>query len=237
MISYSDLDNLEQRLCDLICEYDSLNYHICPYIERKYVLEFGLDEYELYRLDLEIEKLNRKIQLINENVSDYDEIANKEFKEYFYQLEAQMDEVNYFKNDDFNELSLEEFNHLNEVYLLLISNLHFDIHASQSFLERAWCIRAMNAFKNLDLNNLELLVETISSEELSPVSKIKDFEKIIMDFEGSIAGVKDDYPFNKARLIFDDVEKDDYHIMLNELKSQRVQEKIFLESKIDRLTS
>ena len=38
--------------------------HVGPEIERQYVLEFGIFEYELYNLELKIDKLKRKLQLI-----------------------------------------------------------------------------------------------------------------------------------------------------------------------------
>ena len=88
LIIHPEVEKLKERLSQLIFEYDYLINQICPKIEIEYVLEFGLFEYELYKLELKIDKLKRKIQLIqielnHENEIDLnkiDEILARELK-------------------------------------------------------------------------------------------------------------------------------------------------------------
>ena len=64
-MSDCEIKELKEQLAQLIFEYDDLESHVCPEIEISYILEFGMDEYELYKIELEIEKLERKLLLIN----------------------------------------------------------------------------------------------------------------------------------------------------------------------------
>ena len=79
LIVHPEVTKLKEKLSQLILEYDNLIDHICPEIERIYVLAFGRYEYELYKIELEIDRLKRKLQLIqieinNENEIDLDKI-------------------------------------------------------------------------------------------------------------------------------------------------------------------
>ena len=64
LIIHPEVNKLKEQLTQMIYEYDNLVNHVCPEIERRYVLEFGLHEYKLYSLELEIDKLRRKLHLI-----------------------------------------------------------------------------------------------------------------------------------------------------------------------------
>ena len=101
LIVHPEVTKLKEKLTQLIFEYDNLMDHICPEIERRYVLEFGTYEYSLYKVELEIDKLKRKLKLIqteinHENEIDMDKIeekVSKEFEEYEKQLQDQIEEI------------------------------------------------------------------------------------------------------------------------------------------------
>ena len=57
IIVHPEVQKLKDRLAELIYEHENLISHLCPLIERRYVLEFGIYEYELYLLEFDISKL------------------------------------------------------------------------------------------------------------------------------------------------------------------------------------
>ena len=67
----------------------------------RYVLEFGIYEYRLYELELEIDKLKRKIQLIQIEINHGNEIdlekinqkLDEEFEEYFCDVDMDEDDM------------------------------------------------------------------------------------------------------------------------------------------------
>ncbi len=89
---------------------------ICPNIEKEYVLNFGLLEFKLYKKDLELSKLKRKLQLIqiernNGQSIDINKINKKveeEFKEYNENLKKHLDELEEAKNNPGIYLSKED---------------------------------------------------------------------------------------------------------------------------------
>lgn len=113
VIVHPDVQKLKNNLAELIYEHENLISHLCPLIERRYVLKFGIYEYELYKLELDISKLKRKLQLMrmeinHENKIDLEKIANilsKEFEEYEHQLKAQIDEIKYLESTELKQLS------------------------------------------------------------------------------------------------------------------------------------
>ena len=143
LIIHPEVNKLKEQLTQRIYEYDNLVNHVCPEIERRYVLEFGLHEYKLYSLELEIDKLRRKLHLIqieinheNEiNMDEIDKIIAKEFEEYDKQVQAQIDEINFIKENNPEKLSESDSKKLKKIYRCLVKRLHPDLNPNQSLFE------------------------------------------------------------------------------------------------------
>jgi hypothetical protein len=243
LIIHPEVEKLKDRLSQLIFEYDYLINQICPKIERQYVLEFGLFEYELYKLELKIDKLKRKIQLIqieinHENEVDLnkiDEILAREFEEYEKQLQAQVDEIKSLEDIKTKQLSDEEFKKLKKLYKLLIKKLHPDLNPNQTFLEYNLFLSTVKHFENGDLKGLESISAILPEKETEEISEIDDLKNLIGEYEKRICDVKKDYPYNKKGLLDDKDSGNEYKQMIIELIDDRKQKIKKLENKIDEL--
>ena len=243
LIIHPEVEKLKDQLSQLIFEYDYLINQICPEIERQYVLEFGLFEYELYKLELKIDKLKRKIQLIqieinHENEVDLnkiDEILAHEFEEYEKQLQAQIDEIKSLEDIKTKELSDEEFKKLKKLYKLLIKRLHPDLNPNQTFLEYNLFLSTVKHFENGDLKGLESISAILPEKGAEEISEIDDLKNLVEEYEKRICDVKKDYPYNKKGLLDDKDSGKEYKQMLIELIDDRKQKIKELENKIDEL--
>ncbi|WP_407378365.1 hypothetical protein [Methanobrevibacter sp.] len=242
LIVHPEVKKLKEKLSQLIFEYDNLVNHICPEIERLYVLEFGRYEHKLYKIELEIDKLKRKIQLIrieinheNEiNVNKIDDIIKKEFEEYEKQIQAQIDEIKFLEENDVEKLSPEDSKKFKKLYHMLIKRLHPDLHPNQTFLELNLFYRAVYCFENGDLKGLESVAAILPDEEFEELSEIDHLENLVNEYEEKIEKVKKDYPYNKKGLL-DNGAGEEYKIMLLELISDRKETVKQLEEKINGL--
>ena len=236
-MSESEIKELKEQLTHLIFEYDDLVSHVCPDIEVRYVLEFGMDEYELYEIELEIEKLERKLELIeaesNVDLNKIDKKLDKEFEESERQLKAQINEINYLKGNELKRLSPEDLQKLRQTYLMLIEKLHPDLNPNQNFLDLSLFIKAENSFKTDDLEALESVTRILPEEDNQEMPEIEDLKGSILEFEGKIYLVENEYPYNKKELLDDEDCGNEYREMLSELVDDRKEELKRLENKID----
>ena len=243
IIVHPEVQKLKDRLAELIYEHENLISHLCPLIERRYVLEFGIYEYELYLLEFDISKLKRKLQLMkmeinHENKIDLEKIDNilsEEFEEYEQQLKAQIEEINYLKSTEIKQLSDEDSRKLKKIYRILIKKLHPDLNPNQRFYEKNMFLRATKAFQNGDLSDLEALLALTGDGEIEEESEIDDLKRLIGDFEEKIEKIKQDYPYNKKELLVDDEKGRQYKNMLVELIHDRQDDIKKLEKEIDDL--
>ena len=243
IIVHPEVQKLKDRLAELIYEHENLISHLCPLIERRYVLKFGIYEYELYLLEFDISKLKRKLQLMrmeinHENKIDLEKIDNilsEEFEEYEQQLKAQIEEINYLKSTEIKQLSDEDSRKLKKIYRILIKKLHPDLNPNQRFYEKNMFLRATKAFQNGDLSDLEALLALTDDGEIEEESEIDDLKRLIGDFEEKIEKIKQDYPYNKKELLVDDEKGRQYKNMLVELIHDRQDDIKKLEKEIDDL--
>ncbi|MCR5026349.1 MAG: hypothetical protein K6A34_02755 [Methanobrevibacter sp.] len=243
LIVHLEVTKLKEKLTQLIFEYDHLIDQVCPEIERDYVLEFGMSEYELYKIELEIDKLKRKLQLIqieinNENEVNLDKIEeklNEEFDEYEKQLQAQIDEIKLLENTDVRKLSESETKKIKKIYRMLIKRLHPDLHPNLSYLEISLFYKATNAFKKGDLKELESVVALLPDESVEEISEIDNLKELVKYYEDKIAEVKSEYPYNKKELLSNKKSIEDYKKMIMDLIEDRKEDVEKLENKINNL--
>lgn len=243
LIVHPEVNKLKEQLTQLIFEYDNLIGHVCPDLERKYVLEFGLYEYELYKKELEIDKLKRKIQLIRieinhenkVNINEIERKLNKEFEEYEKQLQAQFDEIKFLEEHEFDELSVQDTKKLKKLYRELVKRLHPDLNPNQNFLEISLFYKAVKCFESGDLKGLESIFALLPENHVEEVSEIENLKNLVKEYEEKISHLKNEYPYNKKELIEDQQSKNDYIDMLVELINDRKEHIKKLEDKIKEL--
>ena len=243
LIVHPEVKKLKEELSQLIFEYDNLYGHVCPVIERKYILEFGICEYKLYELELKIDKLKRKIQLIQIEINNGNEIdlnridekINEEFEEYEKQIQVQLDEINYLENNIFDKLSADDAKKLKKLYRILVKKLHPDLNPNQTFFELNLFFRAVKCFEDGNLKGLESVAALLPDEQLEEVSEIDKLEELIREYKDKISDLKNDYPYNKKDLLENRRLGMEYKEMLIGLIKDRKEDIETLENKISEL--
>lgn len=243
LIVHPEVKKLKEELSQLIFEYDNLTSHVCPEIERIYVLEFGRYEYKLYMIELEMDKLKRKIQLIrieinhenNIDVNKIDDKVKEEFEEYEKQLQAQIDEIKFLEENDVDKLSPEDSKRFKKIYHKLIKRLHPDLNPNQTFFELNLFYRAVTCFENGDLKGLESVAAILPDEEIEEVSEIDNLKALVHEYEQKIEKLKEDYPYNKKELIEKPKVGEEYKIMLLELIADRKETVEKLKNRINEM--
>lgn len=243
LIIHPEVNNLKEQLTRLIFEYDNLSTHICPEIERLYVLEFGIFEYKLYELELKIDKLKRKIQLIQIDVNHENEIDLAkieemlcvEFKEYEKQLKTQINEIKFLEENKPDKLSQNDSKKLKKIYRGLIKKLHPDLNPNQSLFELNLFYRSVSCFENGDLKGLESVTAILPEETGEEICQIDKLKEIIKDYEDKISKLKNDYPYNKKELLENRDSGQEYKDMLLKLIDDRKKHIEKLEDKISEL--
>lgn len=243
LIVHPEVTKLKEKLTQFIFEYDNLMDHICPEIERRYVLEFGTYEYSLYKVELEIDKLKRKLKLIqteinHENEIDMDKIeekVSKEFEEHEKQLQDQIEEIRLLEETKVEKLSESNSKKLKQIYRMLVKRLHPDLNPNPSFLEISLFIRATNAFKKGNLEELESIVAILPNESTDENPEIDNLRDLVKSYEDKIVKLKKDYPYNKKELLENRKSGNEYKKMLIELIDDRKKDLNKLKNKINNL--
>ena len=227
MIVHSEYEKLKDYLSNLIYEYEDLINHICPNIEMEYLLKFGIYEYELYKKELELNKLKFKLKLLqteinHQNDIDLNEINKKvldKYKEYEKNLKNSMNELeNIIKHkDNYFELDEEDEKELKRIYKILIKKLHPDLNFHQENFKKELFIKVTNAYKNGDLEELKALYAMLPDEDIEEKSSLNELKELIHSFEIKIEKIKSDYPYNKLDLLSNEKEINDYKINLQYL--------------------
>ncbi|WP_407414005.1 hypothetical protein [Methanobrevibacter sp.] len=243
LIIHPEVANLKDQLSQLIFQYDNLISHVGPEIERQYVLKFGRYEYKLYELELKIDKLRRKLQLIqieinHENPIDLDKIEKilqEEFEEYEKQVHDQIDEIKFLEENTPEKLSESDTKKLKKLYRMLIKKLHPDLNPNQTFFELNLFYRAVYCFEHGDLNGLESVAAILPENAGEETSQIDDLKRLVKEYEDKIMELKKKYPFNKRELLEDEDSGMKYKDMLLELIEDRKKDIETLENEINDL--
>lgn len=243
LIVHPEVTKLKEKLTQLIFEYDNLMDHVCLEIERRYVLEFGMQEYSLYKVELEIDKLKYKLKLIQTEINHEKEMdlgkieekVFKEFEEYEKKLQGQIDEIKLLEETKVEKLSESDTKKLKQIYRMLIKRLHPDLNPNLSYLEISLFFKATNAFKKGDLKELESVVAILPDENVEEISEIDNLRDLVKSYEDKIVKVKNEYPYNKKELLENRKSGNDYKEMLSELIDDRKEDVEKLKNRINKL--
>ena len=227
MIVHSEYEKLKDYLSNLIYEYEDLINHICPNIEMEYLLKFGIYEYELYKKELELNKLKFKLKLLqteinHQNDIDLNEINKKvldKYTEYENNLKNSMNELeNIIKHkDNYFQLDEEDEKELKRIYKILIKKLHPDLNIHQEDFKKELFIKVTNAYKNGDLEELKALYAMLPDEDIEEKSSLNELKELIHSFEIKIEKIKNEYPYNKLDLLSNEKEIGEYKINIQYL--------------------
>ena len=242
---HPEFKRLKDYLADLILEHETLTSQTCPELKHEYLIHFGYVEFVLYRKDVQLSKLKRKLSLIQIQINNeedidirlIDEIIKKEFKQYEENIQKQKEELVNAQNEDMGEfLSNEDSKKLKAIYKKCVFKLHPDLNEGVSNEDINLFIKMTDAFKKGDLKTLESLYYLISDDDgLDSASEIDKLHELIEDMELKIRKIKEDFPYNKKELLLDVKKRESYKKQLETLIIQYDEEIQAYNEKISKL--
>ena len=243
---HPQIKKMKEELSQLIFEYNDLQFHTCPNIEHEYLVKFGVLEYEVYKKEVELNRLKRKYQLMqikvnNEEKIDVDLIENqlkKEFRDYEKSLTKQMDELKKMTaNTDSKKLSEKDSQKIKKLYRQCILKLHPDLASELTEENKILFFEINQAYKAGDLKTMESLAALVNSDS-AKVDENSDAEKLrglIEDMESKIQDIKERYPYNKLKILTNSEFSEEYKNSLNDKLEEYEKEKSLYEEKISKL--
>lgn len=227
LILHEKYIKLKKELSDKLFEYEDLINHICPNIEHAFIMEFGSLEYKIYELDMEINRVKRKINMIQYKINHekeidlelIDEELDKEFKEYLEKLKELQDEIKYAFDKDLMTapLSEEDAKELKRLYKLIIKRLHPDLNKNLSENDRELFLTATEAYAQGNLKVIKSIYLLLEEDSDDALEDLKDIEELIKEIDEKILKIKQDYPYNKKELIENEELIANYKSELNNL--------------------
>lgn len=228
--SFPEHENLKQHvehlralLTALLLERDTLVLVDCKEIEASYMLEVGQLEYEAYKLQSEVLRAKRKIEIIEDYkkkgktivLKSIDRHLNREFDMYEEQLEAQMDTIDEaLEREERVPVSEETSKQLSDMYRKILMVLHPDLNPEISASELAFFNNARAAYEQADLDRLEI-IDNMLDEEVGETALetmavlVREEERLtslINDLKFEIEKVKTEYPYSMKNFVQDDEE-------------------------------
>lgn len=208
-----ELRDIKASISHLITERDELKYVICQNIETEYWLIFGELEKEVYEKSTEVLRLKRKIDLVQSyknrdediNIEEIEKILDKEFVEYQKKLEEYLQNIRLAKEySSLEALSKEDAKKLKALYLKIVKLLHPDICKNFTESDKFLFQKALDAYKNGDLNTMIVIDSLIGKrdEEYTNKNSLEELEEerhkllsIIAKIEIEIDEIKNDVPY------------------------------------------
>lgn len=228
--SFPEHENLKQHvehlralLSALLLKRDALVLVDCKKIETSYMLEVGQLEYEAYKLQSEVLRAQRKIEMIEDykkrekaiDLKSIDRHLNREFDMYEEQLEAQMDTIDEaLERQDRAPVSEEKSKQLNDMYRKILMALHPDLNPGISASELAFFNNARAAYEQADLDRLEIIDNMLGEDVVentleSMAVLVREEERLtslIQELQFEIEKIKTEYPYIMNKFVQDEEE-------------------------------
>ena len=165
-----DIEELKKSIPQLIEERDELLFTVCKNIEAKYMAAIGALEYKVFEAECYCRRLKRKAELIRArlnrqekvDIKDIDRQLDLEMTEYTKLLDEKMQSLNNaLSRLRGNVLSDDEATELKALYKIAVKQLHPDLNPDLPKPKKDLFLKAVEAYKNADLNTLRLICEAI----------------------------------------------------------------------------
>lgn len=212
-------ERLRVSLSMLLLERDELRFVICPNLETEYMMALGHIEYKVYEAWVALERLRRKIDLIQAKKNREEKVSllfierqlDEEFQAYQKELEEKLKEMNEaLRRSELDTLSREEADELKSLYRKIVKRLHPDMNPHVTEGELELLHHAMEAYRNGGLEELRI-IWTLAEKEILPepeedamktllVAK-KRLEDAVHKVSEEIQQIKESYPYTMKNLL------------------------------------
>ncbi len=250
------IEKLKLEISMLILEKDNLFLVECKNIETEYLLKFGELEYKIHKLQCDISRVNRKIQLIQikknrqelinkKTLEDIEIILDKEFEEYLQKLSELIEQMRLaVARNSCEKLSQDDIKELKKLYREIVKKIHPDVNSNITEGHLLLFQQAVNAYESGDLDQLRIISFLVSEEDNielefntnTTLEKEKErLENIVIDINNRINLIKKSIPYIWRDIVTNEVKTKERK---QELELQVVQLSEMLESyntKLDKM--
>lgn len=178
----------------------------------RYTVALGSIEAELRLLDLQVQRLKRRIQLMEAFVGQYspeqDEQIEQVLAQEFYETETellddmrQVDQARDFLRGPIMKAGTDE---LTEAFREMVYKLHPVFHPDQTEVQQELLSEVYEAYAVSDWDGLRELHETIKTMP-EPQRPMPNLIKQIYALEEEIEQIWEEFPYNQRDLLQDDV--------------------------------
>lgn len=251
------VEHLRAELITLLLERDRLVLVECKKIESLYMLEVGQLEYEAYKLQSDVLRAQRKLEIIEDlkerkkeiNQKSIDRQLNREFDMYQEQLDAQMETIeDALEWQERPPVSEEKHKQLNDVYLMILKTLHPDLNPGISESELAFFNNARAAYERADLDRLQVISRMVQEEDAtdnnldSMAVLVRDESRLVAlveDLKIEIEKIKTEYPYSMKNFVRDNEalaqKKEELRTTMTQFEDARIRYQAIIRDRLEKI--
>ena len=245
------LEALKTELAGLISERDHLENTVRKNLEALYATKIGVNEYDQFKIECEVARLKRKIELFQKKINHgekfdaakIDNQLDEEYKKWERQMSDMLDDIERSKKRLGSLMSKEDSIELHNTYRFLVKKLHPDVATRQTEKSKMLWNRTMEAYERNDLEELKalkLLIDDTGEPDEAVAApgidgNIESVKKKVFSLMDYIKKIKSEFPFTIEDSIYDEKWVSDKNAeifnKINDLKDKKAR----LETIIDEL--
>jgi dGTP triphosphohydrolase len=209
---------LKSELVSLISERDLLENTVRKNLEALYATRIGKNEYALYRLECDIARLKRKIELFQAKINhgqkpDILEIEDKldrEYQKWEKEISGILENIEKSRRRLENLREDGESIELHKIYRILVKKLHPDVITAQTERTNMLWNRTMDAYKYGDLEELKAIAILVEDEKDTSIQgmdieeRIRSISQKVCKLLEYIKKIRSEFPFTIEKDIEDE---------------------------------
>jgi dGTP triphosphohydrolase len=209
---------LKSELVSLISERDLLENTVRKNLEALYATRIGKNEYALYRLECDIARLKRKIELFQAKINhgqkpDILEIEDKldrEYQKWEKEISGILENIEKSRRRLENLREDGESIELHKIYRILVKKLHPDVITAQTERTNMLWNRTMDAYKYGDLEELKAIAILVEDEKDTSIQgmdieeRIRSISQKVYKLLEHIKKIRSEFPFTIEKDIEDE---------------------------------
>jgi len=216
----NEIKSLKSELAKLISERDLLENTVKKNLEALYAAKIGINEFNLFKIECEIARLKRKIELFQQkinhgekvDIADIDDQLNIEYEKWDKEMSVMLNNIKSSTIRLSHLANEEDSKQLQDLYRTLVKILHPDINPDQTEKSKLLWNRTMQAHSNGDIEELraiKLLLADIDDVVVTDSGpniddRIVSVKKKIFAYLEFIKKIKSEFPFTIEQSINND---------------------------------
>ena len=211
----------KEKLCKLIVERESLVFHVCKNLKVDYMLKVASLEYNLMKIQNEVLKNKRLVELYNQNIDELkinrEEVEDKinkkvalEFLEFNKIEKKQLEDIDIaIELSMTNLLEKDEIEEINGYYLKLQRVLNPALKLKSKIQDDELFDSVEKLYKKGNIKKLRRIAEEYVEEpvvdELDNLEKLKSrYDILIKENQNVITKIKTSFPYNQKVMLEDE---------------------------------